>query len=478
MTKSLALDAPCCFPRGAEPAASTAFGRGFERQTRLMGMTALFDAFPLHQAVAASEDGANWPIVTGALAFALLISVAAILRLTRMRNAFQRAHQKLQALTLAVKAQEHTYWKDTGVVAVDAIAQTIQEFDRRLCEKRQKLSELNDLLAKKTTLASPPGVTGRLHAILDAVPVGILIAEAPSGRIVEGNHVIEAILRHPVLYSENTADYDEWKAFHEDGQPVAGEEYPLARALAGEDHPTLECRYARGDGGFVWINIVGAPIRDEQGAVIGAIVAVTDINDVKTAEMHRRIMNLELHHRVNNSLAMIQGIANITARTARDFSSFRTDFSDRVQCLSRISTILAQSSWERTSLRDLIGMALESKADDATQIALAGEDVELRSEVALALGVALHELLSNAERHGALSRLEGRVTIGWRIEHDRERPRLILDWAESGGPAVQRPQRTGVGHFLLTSVLARQMRGDIALAFQTEGLHATISAEI
>ncbi len=444
-----------------------------------MGMTALFAAVPLQQAAAAtvSERGAIWPIVAGALAFVLLISIAAILWLTRMRDAFQRAHQKLQALTLTVKAREHAPWDDTGVAAVDAIAQTIQEFDRRLREKRQKLSELDDLLAKKSTLAGP-GVTGRLHAILDAVPVGILIAEAPNGRIVEGNHVIEAILRHPVLYSENTADYDQWKAFHEDGRPVAGEEYPLARALAGENHPTLECRYARGDGGFVWINIVGAPIRDEQGAVIGAIVAVTDINDVKTAEMHKRIMNLELHHRVNNSLAMIQGIANITARTARDFSSFRTDFSDRVQCLSRISTILAQTSWERTSLRDLIGMALESKADDATQIALAGEDVELRSEVALALGVALHELLSNAERHGALSRPEGHVTIGWRIEHDGERPRLVLDWAESGGPAVERPQRTGVGHFLLTSVLARQMRGDIALSFHPEGLHATISAEI
>ena len=238
------------------------------------------------------------------------------------------------------------------------------------------------------------------------MPVGIIIAEAPSGRIVEGNHVIEAILRRPVRYSESTQTYSKWNAIHQDGHPVANDEYPLARALAGENHPQLECKIERGDGAYVWINIVGAPIRDDKGAVIGAIVAITDVDEIKNAEMHNQMMNRELHHRVNNSLAMIQGIANITARTAQDFSSFQQGFSHRVQCLSRISTLLAQTSWERTPLRDLLRMALYlPQPDDAdANHACRAKTSNCAPKSPPRLGLALHELLSNAERHGALSR--------------------------------------------------------------------------
>ncbi|MEF3366726.1 HWE histidine kinase domain-containing protein [Methylocystis sp. 9N] len=448
---------------------------------RFAPMTALLVTLPIQQAAAAtaSNDFADLPLLLcAALASALIVALAALWRLTQARGDERRALHELSTLLGSVKAREATRWRDSGVSEIDAIAHSILELQERLREKRQKLTELTDLLAKKSCLANQSDMNSRLHAILDAVPVGILIAEAPSGRIIEGNRVIETILRHPIRYSANTAAYDEWKAFHQDGRPVLSQEYPLARALAGEDNPTLECKYVRGEGGLGWINIVGAPIHNDEGAIIGAIVAVTDIDDIKTAEAHRRAMSRELHHRVNNALAMIQGIANITARTARDFASFRADFTERVQCLSRISTLLVRNSWELTPLRDLIETGLFCEKDQGARIEVSGEDVELRSDVALALGVALFELLSNAQRHGALSGEEGRVAVKWRIERENERPRLMLDWRESGGPAVERPERAGVGHFLLTSVLARQIGGDIELSFEPEGLHATIYAEI
>lgn len=446
-----------------------------------MTMAALLAASPSREIMAATAPGCaeTWPIIAGLLALAFLVGIAVAVHLARSRSVLRRAQAELLTLTLAVEAREEGNWRDTGVSEVDTIARTIAKFEERLREKRQRLAELNDLLVKKSTVVSPGGVNIQLRAILDAMPVGILIAEAPSGRIVEGNHAIELMLRHPIRYSENIAEYNEWKAVHQDGRPVASDEYPLARALAGEDHPTLECKYSRGDGGDVWINIVGAPIRDEQGAVIGGIVAVTDIDAIKAAETHKRMMNLELHHRVNNSLAMIQGIANITARSATDFGSFRSDFSDRVQCLSRISTLLVQTSWERTPLRDLIMVALVCDGDDySARISLSGEDVELRSGVALALGVALFELRSNAEQHGALSNAQGGVAISWRIDHEKDRPCLILDWVETGGPKIENPQRPGVGIFLIKNVLSRQMGGDVELSFIAEGLQATLCAEI
>lgn len=439
----------------------------------------LFKTSPALAADPAPIKAEVWLSVVGALTVALATAFAVIFLLVRQRREALKAQHELAELTLAVEARGASRWSDTGVAGVDAIAHSIQDIDERLREKHRRLSELNELLMKSSTIVSRAGANLQLRALLDAVPVGILIAEAPSGRIVEGNHLMETILRRPVRYSESAESYYQWNAIHQDGRPVASDEYPLARALAGEDHPQLECKIERGDGAYVWINIVGAPIRDDQGAILGAIVAVTDIDDIKNAEIHNRMMNRELHHRVNNSLAMIQGIANITARTALDFPSFQHGFSHRVQCLSRISTLLVQTSWERTPLRELVLVALSCSSHDyGDRVSISGETVELRSAVASALGLALNELLANAEQHGALSDDDGRISIDWRVDREGDRPRLILNWTETGGPTVENPQQTGVGHFLITNVLARQMGGDVRLSYHAEGLRAEISAEI
>lgn len=200
-----------------------------------------------------------------------------------------------------------------------------------------------------------------------------------------------------------------------------------------------------------------------------------DQDEIQAAREHGRVMDLELHHRVNNAMAMIQGVANITARTARDFDCFRDSFNERVQCLSRISTLLVRKSWARTPLRELIHTVLDRQSTD--RIALDGPDIDLRSEVALALGMALHELLSNAERHGALSTDNGVVNIDWRREPSSE-SQLALVWTERGGPGIDEPQPNGAGHYLVRNVLARQFGGDAELAFDQEGLRVTLTAQI
>ena len=201
---------------------------------------------------------------------------------------------------------------------------------------------------------------------------------------------------------------------------------------------------------------------------------------IDEADEHRRTMNLELHHRVNNALAMMQGITNITARSATDIGEFRTNLSDRVQCLGAISTLLVKKSWTTTPLRELVEITLACCSPDlAERVDLGGEDLELRSEVTLALGMTLHELLSNAIRHGALANETGRVTLNWRIEKEEEgKKRLILLWREQNGPIVEPPSKSGVGQYLMQDVLTRQFGGDIAFLFPPQGFQATITAEI
>gem|GEM_PF-2309748 len=199
-----------------------------------------------------------------------------------------------------------------------------------------------------------------------------------------------------------------------------------------------------------------------------------DQNEILAAREHGRVMDLELHHRVNNAMAMIQGIANITARTAQDFRGFRAAFDERVQCLSRISTLLVRKSWAQTPLRELIETVIDNQWQD--RIEMNGPEIDLRSEVALAFGMALHELLTNAERHGALSTDAGVVTLDWRVEPTAPE-RLELIWTERGGPELERPQPSGVGHYLIRNVLARQFYGDADIAFESDGLRVTLTAQ-
>lgn len=430
---------------------------------------------------AAAPSQLEAPELVSLAALALGVALALTLMVLARQNATRRqtaaATHRLAELAHLLKTGAPTTWTPTGVSDIDDIARTLEEFDDRLRRKRALLTRLNEEVIRGGG-GSSNGFNNQLRAIIDALPVGVLIAEAPSGRILEGNKALEKILRGPIIYSENLESYRHWVAVHENGEPVTPQEYPLARALGGEERPLLECRYQRGDGTWGWINIVGSPIRNERGAIIAAIIGVTDIDELKNAEEHRRVMNMELHHRVNNSLAMIQGIANITARTATDFAGFRSSFSDRIQCLSRISTLLVKRSWSETPVMELVTTALASDSVALRdRISVSGEDVDLRSEVALALGMALHELLSNAERHGALSTAEGRVTVDWRVA-DTEGRRLLMEWKEHGGPPVEAPSRTGVGQYLMKSVLTRQFGGDIDICYEPDGVRATLTAEI
>ena len=139
----------------------------------------------------------------------------------------------------------------------------------------------------------------RLRAILDTVPVGVVIAEAPSGRIVEGNKQAERVFGHPVLPSPDVASYREWVSRHPDGHQVTPSEYPLSRVVRGEaERAELEVLYTRGDEREAWVRLVAAPIRDEAGRIAGGVVACLDIDREKRAEAGLLRANEELERRV------------------------------------------------------------------------------------------------------------------------------------------------------------------------------------
>lgn len=127
----------------------------------------------------------------------------------------------------------------------------------------------------------------RLRAVLDNIPVAVVLAEAPDGRIVMANKQTEEIFRHPVFYSNDINSYYEWESYDANGRRTQGHEYPLAKVFATGEPYQNEYHYQRGDGTRAWVRIMGAPIKDRDGKLIAAVVAITDI-DAEKQEQERR----------------------------------------------------------------------------------------------------------------------------------------------------------------------------------------------
>ncbi|MFC6791249.1 PAS domain S-box protein [Methylobacterium komagatae] len=232
-----------------------------------------------------------------------------------------------------------------------------------------------------------------LRAVLDTVPVGILFAEAPSGRIVGGNRRLEDIFRHSVLPSPDVESYGEWVAFHEDGRRVAPDEYPLSRIIReGHEHAEMRCEYQRGDGSRLWIEIAGAPMRDEAGAVVGAVVAVADIDARRRAEERQDLLNQELSHRMKNLLAMVQAIAASTLRGATDMDAAREVLGSRLVALGKAHDVLLGGAAESASLAAVVREGVGVQESAGRRVRFEGPDVEIGGKAALSLALTLHEL--------------------------------------------------------------------------------------
>ena len=162
-----------------------------------------------------------------------------------------------------------------------------------------------------------------LEAMLDNLPVGVVLATA-SGEIVRGNRRLDEILRHPLLMSRDIDEHGAWTAFHEDGRPVKGREFPLPRAMdAGHALPAEEYLYQRGDGTTAWVSLAAAPIVNAQGKVTGGVVSIADIDQQKRSEA-ALIQNEKLaavgrlaasiSHEINNPLEAVINLVYL-ART-------------------------------------------------------------------------------------------------------------------------------------------------------------------
>jgi two-component sensor histidine kinase len=209
------------------------------------------------------------------------------------------------------------------------------------------------------------------------------------------------------------------------------------------------------------------PIFDSDGKMIGAVNMMLDLSKEKRADAQQRGLIDELNHRVKNTLATIQSLAAQTFRGVEGDSRFE----GRLLALSRVHDQLSRNAWEWADLWTIADDTFARLRNASGAVAtVEGPAVHLKPRAALAVGMVLHELACNAERHGALSTPKGKVGLVWRVEDDR----LTIDWREENGPSVVAPKKRGFGLRLVERAIAHELGGRPTIAFDGKGVHCTM----
>jgi len=195
------------------------------------------------------------------------------------------------------------------------------------------------------------------------------------------------------------------------------------------------------------------------------------LDRARQIEARQALLVRELHHRVKNTLALVQALVGATGRSTGSFEEFYHAFSDRIASLARTHNLLTEDYWQTASLRDIALNELKPFAGSRfPRFMLIGPHVDLAAEIAVPLGMALYELTANAVRHGALSIPDGHVEIKWDIEETQEGRQLQLEWREHGGPSVADPGYLGFGTTLLQRVLPMQCSAEVQVEYERTGL--------
>ena len=230
--------------------------------------------------------------------------------------------------------------------------------------------------------------------------------------------------------------------------PVAWRE-SHARCLAGATEKFAADHLVRVDGSSCWLKREIRPWRDNQGLIGGLVISWEDITASREAEERQQMLMREVLHRTKNLLSVIQSIAVGTFRRTNDPA--QEAFLSRLHALSKAHGLLTDASGQGAMLEDIVRGQL---AGFAGTISVAGPAVLLKPSAAQSFALVVHELATNAAKHGALSRPTGSVSVRWDIHTNGSTPKLRFLWQETGGPCVLKPTGKGFGTLLLEHAIA------------------------
>lgn len=280
-----------------------------------------------------------------------------------------------------------------------------------------------------------------------------------------------------VAEDEEVTEAHYWTSLHPDDVARVRELSRQFRSKDGPTHLDFEYRIRRAsDGALRWVRVALDSVSDENGPY-KMIGTTQDITERKAAEEHTHLLMREINHRSKNLLAVVQAIAQQMAKTS-DSETFPQRFAERLAGLASSQDLLVKNYWKGVPLSEIIASQLSHYRHlIGGRILLHGEDVQVASGAAQNLGMALHELGTNAAKYGALSGDAGEVVISWEINPGTDgEPDFVLSWTERNGPPVTRPTHRGLGSFIVTRLFKHALSGDVVQDFAPEGVRWSIRA--
>jgi PAS domain S-box-containing protein len=300
----------------------------------------------------------------------------------------------------------------------------------------------------------------RFRAMFENAAVGIAHA-APDGRWLRVNQALCRIVGQSAdeLLTKTFEDIT-----HPDDLAAEVAQIELARERKIDSY-VVDKRYLRKDGTIVWVRKTVGCVRKDDGSIDYFVSVIEDISAQKAYEEQIRLLMREANHRAKNILSIVQAIARQTA--AREPEDFVGRFTERLQALSANQDLLIRNEWHGVDVEDLARAQLAHFADlFGSRIATHGPKLRLNAAAAQAVGLAMHELATNAAKYGALSTGKGRVDVGWGTDGDT----FTMSWTEREGPLVSAPKRGGFGTTVVGAMAKRTVGGEVELDYAPSGL--------
>ena len=441
------------------------------RRDELVGMN-IFDAFPsvgeprrlLEESLLRARRSMGKPDVMPVLAYPIPMAEGSEERIWSCSHSPVRNRQGEVAFILQ-NTQDITVLDKTER-AGKAGGAAVQTLDKAVLKRAERIQALNVSLLEESA---------HLHNLFMQAPSFMCVLRGPDYRfelansafltLIGSRDILGKPIREALPEGVGQAYMSLLDTVFRTGEPFVGKQMRAEFQRGGN---ALEESY---------LNFVYQPILGAHGEVVGIFVDGNDVTDHVKAEKSQALLVRELHHRVRNTLATVQGVMNSTARTAETIEDYQWAFSGRISSLARTHSLLTEEIQQFVSFPHLLKQEVGIYSEgDASRVILEGPDVELPSQLAVPLGMTIHELTTNAFRHGALSTARGRVTVTWSVLPAQDKRILVCRWRETDGPAVLPPARQGFGSMILSRVLAQQIGAKIDARYSPGGFE--LMAEI
>jgi PAS domain S-box-containing protein len=401
--------------------------------------------------------------VISVVALALMVAVFTLVGLSQFSGdpASQKYKHIMMQLFLAVSA-----------LTTLVVAAVSREHRLALLRLKAANDQLETRVAERTANLRDSEATFR--AMFDISSVGKAQVDAATGRFIRVN----SALCRMTGYSE--AELLASRVFDVTHPDDRGKDQEDVRNLMRGDalDYDIEKRYVRKDGNIMWVRVTANVIRDANGSARRTTAVIQDITDSKLREEHVRMLLGEVNHRGKNMLGVVQAIARQTAASGR--ADFVQRFSDRIQALSASQDLLVKSAWKGVRLDELVRSQLAHFGELLDRrIFVAGPPVIISPAAAQSIGMAIHELSTNAQKYGALSNADGGVEIAWTLKPagDVGGQQFSMTWTESGGPPASEPAHRGFGSTVITTMVKGNLSADVRVSYAPKGLVWSVACD-